>query len=73
MLGEGKGDIEFFARRIVDTHSDKIEDIEKNHELIKKLGKFTETTLLKSLSFSPVELQTPDITRTSSRHQHRNT
>jgi serine/threonine protein phosphatase PrpC len=44
MQGEGQGDIEYFARRIVDTHTDNIEEIdieeiEKNQELIKSLGK----------------------------------
>jgi hypothetical protein len=33
MLGEGRKDIEFFVRRIVDTHTDKIEDIEKTRSL----------------------------------------
>lgn len=38
MLGEGKGDIEYFARRIVHTHTDKIEQIAKNQELIKNIA-----------------------------------
>jgi len=37
MQGDGKGDIEFFARRIAETNS--IEEIEKNRELIASLGK----------------------------------
>jgi hypothetical protein len=39
MQGEGNGDIEYFARSIVDTHAGKIEEIGKNQELIKSLGK----------------------------------
>jgi len=34
--GEGKGDIEYYARRVVETNS--IEDIEKHADLIKRLG-----------------------------------
>jgi serine/threonine protein phosphatase PrpC len=39
MQGDGKGDGEFFARRIVDTHITKIDDIEKIQELIKNLAR----------------------------------